>query len=199
MREQIRAGNCARRPGTARAGGFCRTLADGGRPLQCWVWALAVGDGDSRHDDVRDDDGPARRSRARSSPKAFICTFAAGMAWAIPLPAFYVLNSLAGSKLSISTHRSGRARHGELGRPRDDGVDSHQLVLYDGHSASRLCPRGEPCRLCRRGRLHDRRLPTGDVPAGTGSQAFIPPGGCAWSQPSAASSSFIFGLFAFAG
>jgi hypothetical protein len=35
--------------------------------------------------------------------KGFICTFAAGMAWAIPLPALYVLNSLAGSKLSIST------------------------------------------------------------------------------------------------
>ncbi|HEX4069568.1 MAG TPA: hypothetical protein VHX68_00295, partial [Planctomycetaceae bacterium] len=35
--------------------------------------------------------------------KGFICTFAAGLAWAIPLPALYVLNSLAGSKLSIST------------------------------------------------------------------------------------------------
>jgi hypothetical protein len=35
--------------------------------------------------------------------KGLICTFAAGMAWAIPLPALYVLNSLAGSKLSIST------------------------------------------------------------------------------------------------
>ncbi len=35
--------------------------------------------------------------------KAFICTFAAGMAWAIALPALYVLNSLAGSKLSISS------------------------------------------------------------------------------------------------
>jgi len=35
--------------------------------------------------------------------KAFACTFAAGMAWAIALPALYVLNSLAGSKLSISS------------------------------------------------------------------------------------------------
>ena len=35
--------------------------------------------------------------------KAFICTFAAGMAWTIALPALYVLNSLGGSKLSISS------------------------------------------------------------------------------------------------
>ncbi|HUE15005.1 MAG TPA: hypothetical protein VMR25_12620 [Planctomycetaceae bacterium] len=35
--------------------------------------------------------------------KAFVCTFAAGMAWTIALPALYVLNSLAGSKLSISS------------------------------------------------------------------------------------------------
>lgn len=35
--------------------------------------------------------------------KAIICTFAAGMAWAIPLPALYILNSLAGSKLSVSS------------------------------------------------------------------------------------------------
>jgi hypothetical protein len=34
--------------------------------------------------------------------KSFICTLAAGLAWAIPLPALYVLNSLSGSKLSIS-------------------------------------------------------------------------------------------------
>jgi hypothetical protein len=35
--------------------------------------------------------------------KAFACTFAAGMAWMIALPALYVLNSLGGSKLSISS------------------------------------------------------------------------------------------------
>lgn len=35
--------------------------------------------------------------------KAFICTFAAGMAWLIPLPALYILNSLGGSRLTIGT------------------------------------------------------------------------------------------------
>ena len=35
--------------------------------------------------------------------KAFICTFAAGMAWAVALPALYILNSLGGSRLSFSS------------------------------------------------------------------------------------------------
>jgi hypothetical protein len=35
--------------------------------------------------------------------KAFICTFAAGMAWTVALPALYILNSLAGSRLSFSS------------------------------------------------------------------------------------------------
>jgi hypothetical protein len=35
--------------------------------------------------------------------KGFICTLAAGLAWAIPLPALYILNSLSGSRLSASS------------------------------------------------------------------------------------------------
>lgn len=35
--------------------------------------------------------------------KGMTCTFAAGTAWALALPALYILNSLGGSKLSIST------------------------------------------------------------------------------------------------
>src|SRR6185503_5452108 len=35
--------------------------------------------------------------------KGFICTLAAGLAWAIPLPALYILNSFAGSRLSASS------------------------------------------------------------------------------------------------
>ncbi|WP_428306573.1 hypothetical protein [Lacipirellula sp.] len=35
--------------------------------------------------------------------KAFICTLSAGLAWAIPLPALYILNSLSGSRLSASS------------------------------------------------------------------------------------------------
>lgn len=35
--------------------------------------------------------------------KSIACTFAAGMAWTISLPALYILNSLAGSRLSAST------------------------------------------------------------------------------------------------
>ena len=35
--------------------------------------------------------------------KAFICTFAAGMAWTVALPALYILNSLGGSRLAFST------------------------------------------------------------------------------------------------
>ncbi|MEX0727106.1 MAG: hypothetical protein WD065_12595 [Planctomycetaceae bacterium] len=35
--------------------------------------------------------------------KAFACTFAAGLAWGIPLPALYILNSLSGSRLSASS------------------------------------------------------------------------------------------------
>lgn len=31
------------------------------------------------------------------------CTIAAGLAWSIPLPALYILNSMSGSRLSIST------------------------------------------------------------------------------------------------
>ena len=31
------------------------------------------------------------------------CTLAAGLAWGIPLPALYILNSMAGSRLSVST------------------------------------------------------------------------------------------------
>jgi hypothetical protein len=35
--------------------------------------------------------------------KAFICTFAAGIAWAVALPALYILHSLGGSRLSFSS------------------------------------------------------------------------------------------------
>jgi hypothetical protein len=35
--------------------------------------------------------------------KAAVCTFAAGTAWAVALPALYILNSLEGSRLSFST------------------------------------------------------------------------------------------------
>jgi hypothetical protein len=35
--------------------------------------------------------------------KAITCTAAAGIAWTLALPALYILNSLAGSKLSMST------------------------------------------------------------------------------------------------
>ena len=35
--------------------------------------------------------------------KGLACTIAAGLAWSIPLPALYILNSLAGSKLSASS------------------------------------------------------------------------------------------------
>lgn len=35
--------------------------------------------------------------------KAFVCTLAAGLAWGIPLPALYILNSLSGSRLSVGT------------------------------------------------------------------------------------------------
>src|SRR6476646_8335644 len=35
--------------------------------------------------------------------KGFICTLAAGLAWAIPLPALYILNSLSGSRLAATS------------------------------------------------------------------------------------------------
>jgi hypothetical protein len=35
--------------------------------------------------------------------KGFVCTLAAGVAWAIPLPALYILNSLSGSRLGASS------------------------------------------------------------------------------------------------
>jgi hypothetical protein len=35
--------------------------------------------------------------------KSFICTLAAGTAWAIPLPALYILNSLSGSRLPATS------------------------------------------------------------------------------------------------
>jgi len=35
--------------------------------------------------------------------KAAACTIGAGLAWGIPLPALYILNSLAGSKLKLSS------------------------------------------------------------------------------------------------
>jgi hypothetical protein len=35
--------------------------------------------------------------------KGFVCTLAAGLAWAIPLPALYILNSLSGSRLAASS------------------------------------------------------------------------------------------------
>ena len=35
--------------------------------------------------------------------KSFICTLAAGLAWAIPLPSPYILNSLSGSRLAASS------------------------------------------------------------------------------------------------
>ncbi len=35
--------------------------------------------------------------------KAFVCTLAAGVAWAIPLPALYILNSLSGSRLPATS------------------------------------------------------------------------------------------------
>src|SRR5436190_8469676 len=39
----------------------------------------------------------------RMADCALICTAAAGIAWGVPLPALYILNSLAGSKLRAST------------------------------------------------------------------------------------------------
>ena len=41
--------------------------------------------------------------------KGFVCTLAAGLAWAIPLPALYILNSLSGSRLSASSTLSRRS------------------------------------------------------------------------------------------
>src|SRR5262245_38966817 len=35
--------------------------------------------------------------------KGLLCTLAAGLAWGIPLPALYILNSLSGSRLSASS------------------------------------------------------------------------------------------------
>jgi hypothetical protein len=35
--------------------------------------------------------------------KGIICTLCAGLAWAIPLPALYILNSFSGSRLSASS------------------------------------------------------------------------------------------------
>jgi len=35
--------------------------------------------------------------------KSVVCTLAAGLAWAIPLPALYILNSLSGSRLAASS------------------------------------------------------------------------------------------------
>ncbi len=35
--------------------------------------------------------------------KSFVCTLSAGLAWAIPLPALYILNSLSGSRLPASS------------------------------------------------------------------------------------------------
>jgi hypothetical protein len=35
--------------------------------------------------------------------KGFVCTMAAGLAWGIPLPALYILNSLSGSRLPASS------------------------------------------------------------------------------------------------
>ena len=35
--------------------------------------------------------------------KGFACTLAAGLGWAIPLPALYILNSLSGSRLPVSS------------------------------------------------------------------------------------------------
>lgn len=35
--------------------------------------------------------------------KGLACTLAAGLAWGMPLPALYILNSLSGSKLSVSS------------------------------------------------------------------------------------------------
>lgn len=35
--------------------------------------------------------------------KAIVCTMAAGLAWAIPLPALYILNSLSGSRLPATS------------------------------------------------------------------------------------------------
>ena len=43
--------------------------------------------------------GPA----SRCSSKGLACTTAAGLAWAIPLPALYILNSLNGSRLPASS------------------------------------------------------------------------------------------------
>ena len=43
-------------------------------------------------------DGPDQMLR-----KALLCTFCAGIAWALPLPALYILNSLNGSRLKASS------------------------------------------------------------------------------------------------
>lgn len=40
---------------------------------------------------------------ARILNSAFTCTLAAGLAWAIPLPALYILNSFSGSRLPLGT------------------------------------------------------------------------------------------------
>ena len=70
-----------------------------------WVWlALSVTAilGTTTYGMTLGISGPHAGPGAIAS-KGFLLTLAAGLAWAIPLPALYILNSLAGSRLRPST------------------------------------------------------------------------------------------------
>ncbi len=56
-----------------------------------------------RHAYLRDDDGHSFRLVRTICARGIELTIAAGLAWAIPLPALYILNSLTGSRLRAST------------------------------------------------------------------------------------------------
>ena len=68
--------------------------------------------------------------------KATLLTLAAGLAWAIPLPALYILGSLAGSRPAGKHHAIGRLGHDQLGRSSADRVGADQLVFQRGDSGS---------------------------------------------------------------
>ena len=78
------------------------------------------------------------------------CTLAAGLAWGIPLPALYILNSMSGSRLSDQFDSARGAGHDKLGRPGDDRVDPYQLVLHRRRAIRAIHPCSEPGCVCRR-------------------------------------------------
>ena len=102
MREQLRSGIAHVGQALRTPEEFAAAWNDGAVQYRWWVWLSLIGTaifGTLTYGMTMGLLGHANDVVY----KGLACTLAAGLAWGIPLPALYILNSLSGSKLPVSS------------------------------------------------------------------------------------------------